>query len=794
MSLAKTQIRGSSLLLLGRGLSVTINFLAQVIIVRCLSTQDFGAFAYALSVVAFFQAFSTLGLQNAIPRFVPIYHEKKEFNKLFGTMALVVVVIGTMVVLLAATLRIVPESFYLHLTDRNAIALLSIMAFLIPIQALDSLLGSFFASLTNPKTIFFRTHVLAPGIKLIVAILLAALGSRVKFLAYGYVVGSAMGVAICIGILFSILKHQSLLQSFRLSQIRIPARELFSFSIPVLSSELVTGGMLNSIAVFLLARSYSTTEVAFYRVVVPAAALNMTVMYSFSLLYTPLAARLFARNDYAGINVLYWKTTLWMVVLSLPFFLVTFSMATPVTVFLYGARYRPSGVVLAILSLGYFFNVALGLNTQTLRVFGAVRYILVVNLLSVVAGTGLTFALIPRFGAIGAAVGTSGTLIIRNVLTHAGLRLGSKVRVFEGRYIRFYVIVSASAVALLAFQRLIHGNVYASLLIAALLSVGVVLTCSDNLEVEQTFPELLKRGPIHSVYQWRRKLSEYVGTRLFKALDAVMIASSLDAAPETNAFGQLLNRRAGAYRRIAGIVNLLARVFPGVRRGMVKLLWRSPFPFSSTGVSLIGAGSGATVFLVNSPDQDFVVKVYRRSQGRNFAGLLEVADIFRSKYNFVASWYAGLVPREHFLVLHGPALGRPVTAAIQPYIGGAKKDLLLDFSDSKLLEMTEAETEFKRQLCFFAEQTIRMHDQERKCLDFLGRNNVLVASGPDSIRIWIIDNGVFDIDHLNQRAPDTLVRIEQQITRLRKLLQRMNEAPRSVPEVSIAEQSGAAAD
>ncbi|MEK7730205.1 MAG: hypothetical protein AAB354_17485, partial [candidate division KSB1 bacterium] len=62
----RKQLRGSSLLLGGRMLSVGINFAAQVLLVRHLSTTDFGAWAYALSVVAFCQGFAVLGLDRAI--------------------------------------------------------------------------------------------------------------------------------------------------------------------------------------------------------------------------------------------------------------------------------------------------------------------------------------------------------------------------------------------------------------------------------------------------------------------------------------------------------------------------------------------------------------------------------------------------------------------------------------------------------------------------------------------------------------------------------------------------------
>src|SRR5215471_4822662 len=77
------QIRGSSLFLLGRFLSLGINFAAQVLMVRYLSTSEYGALAYALAIVAFLQPLATLGLQEALSRFVPLYQEDREYGKVF---------------------------------------------------------------------------------------------------------------------------------------------------------------------------------------------------------------------------------------------------------------------------------------------------------------------------------------------------------------------------------------------------------------------------------------------------------------------------------------------------------------------------------------------------------------------------------------------------------------------------------------------------------------------------------------------------------------------------------------
>jgi hypothetical protein len=60
----KAHIRGSSLLLFGRLLALAINLAIQVVIVRYLSKSDYGAFAYALSVIAMGSSIAVFGLDK----------------------------------------------------------------------------------------------------------------------------------------------------------------------------------------------------------------------------------------------------------------------------------------------------------------------------------------------------------------------------------------------------------------------------------------------------------------------------------------------------------------------------------------------------------------------------------------------------------------------------------------------------------------------------------------------------------------------------------------------------------
>ena len=224
----------------------------------------------------------------------------------------------------------------------------------------------------------------------------------------------------------------------------------------------------------------------------PIARLNLVVIQSFAFLFMPMAARMFANKDEDGINHLYWQSAIWITVISLPLFLATFSLAQPLTLLLFGERYAQSALVMALLAFGYFFNAALGFNSNTLRVYGKVRYIITIDFLAVVISLVLSFVLIPRYGAVGAAVGACGTLVAHNILNHIGLKFATKINLFQWRYLKVYAGVVLGTLGLVLFQRLASPPIYISLVLVGLISLVVLFISRNVLNIEQTFPELLR--------------------------------------------------------------------------------------------------------------------------------------------------------------------------------------------------------------------------------------------------------------------------------------------------------------
>jgi O-antigen/teichoic acid export membrane protein len=483
------QIRGSSLLLVGKLLSIGAKLGAQVLVVRHLSLADYGAWAYALAAIGMLGAFAHLSLDKTVSRFTSIYHQQRQIDLFFGTIVLVIGTVLVTGVLFVAGVYLLPGLF-LSMTggDQQSLALLLILIFLVPLEAIDTVLISIFATFGRARAIFLRRFVITPAVQLSVVLLLILLDADIVFLAFGYLAGALTGVGIAIWLLYQILRDNGLLGDLRTSGIKVPARELFSFSFPLMTSDWAAA-LTQASGVLVMGYFYSTEQVAFFRVVVPIAVLNQLVIKSFHALYVPSAARMFARSDLEGVNSLYWRTSIWIAVLTFPLFAATFAAATPLTVLLFGERYAESGLILAVLAIGQYVQASFGFNGATLKVLGKVRFLVAINLAAVVANLILAVLLVPPFGALGAAVTMSVTMVLHNVFKQFGLR-AAHIGAFDRSYMSPVRIICTAAAVLLVV-RLFFGSSSVILVAAAVLVSGVVVLSTKRvLRIHEVFPEV----------------------------------------------------------------------------------------------------------------------------------------------------------------------------------------------------------------------------------------------------------------------------------------------------------------
>jgi O-antigen/teichoic acid export membrane protein len=83
---------------------------------------------------------------------------------------------------------------------------------------------------------------------------------------------------------------------------------------------------------------------------------------------------------------------------------------------IYSAEFSAGGPLLAVLAAGQFINVATGSVQQLLMMSGREGWMMRTTAAAAALALALNWALIPRWGAMGAAVATASVWVIQNVM------------------------------------------------------------------------------------------------------------------------------------------------------------------------------------------------------------------------------------------------------------------------------------------------------------------------------------------------------------------------------------------
>ena len=99
-------------------------------------------------------------------------------------------------------------------------------------------------------------------------------------------------------------------------------------------------------------------------------------------------------------------------------------------------------------------------------------------------------ALVPAFGAVGAALGTATTLVVHNILKQAALQRATGIALFDGRSVALYGGIVLAAAALWAAVAVVRPPLVVGIAMAAVATLAVFRLGRDRLDVARVFPEL----------------------------------------------------------------------------------------------------------------------------------------------------------------------------------------------------------------------------------------------------------------------------------------------------------------
>ena len=436
--------RGTLFLLIATLCFVGLNFVARVILVHDLSPDQWNAFSFSLTLVAVVGAVGTLGLPSAVARSLPYASSDDERRTIVRGSLLVG---GAAAVVSAVVLWLLGPwiTSTLHFADLGP----ALLAF--PVAVGTSVAVSLIAAIfqgyedVTPNALFIQ--IVTPG--LFVGFLFAVLflppaGIDYTSALLTYVAANVVSLLLTIGYALR-----------RLPRLLSPGPgapgalgHLLRFAAPLFLVTLMA--TLTGSGDTLVLGIFHPTEVGTYSVSLTLARLLQVGVGAASYIFLPVAARLLRQKDTAAIGVTYVTVTKWMILFSLPLFLLFVFLPSRSLDFVYGPAYALVLLPLQVTVVGAFLTTAFGPAANAQVAFGQTRLLAYNAVIAVAVDFGLAFALVPSEGTTGAAIAWAAANAVYAALSLVELSLLTGVHPFRPHFVLPLLVTAVPIAAFLA--------------------------------------------------------------------------------------------------------------------------------------------------------------------------------------------------------------------------------------------------------------------------------------------------------------------------------------------------------
>ena len=390
--------KGGSIVFAGRLFTQGCRLVLAVFLARVLAAEQYGMYSLGLTVAELVAGLAALGLGTALVRFIPVFRSREDRAALWGTLQLGVGLPFLLSLLLAIALYALANPIAIRLLHEPRMAsLLRLISFLVPFLALNDMVAAATRGFRNMHYTTIAQFIVGPLAKLGLVAGIAIFGLN----AARALTAAGLAEIVVAGLLLYFLSKQIPL-GFIFQPGRRDTKELMRFSLPVYLSSLLNnfGAQLQT----LILAAFSNV----YNVGIFVLARNVTLIgelfqRSISMPSQPIFSELFAREKKQELARLCQATTRWTFALNLPLSLVALLLPGPILA-LFGGSFGVGVLVVVILSWRSIAHTATSMCAHVIDMTGHTVLKLVNSVVRIGVSVGLCLLLIPRWGAVGAAL------------------------------------------------------------------------------------------------------------------------------------------------------------------------------------------------------------------------------------------------------------------------------------------------------------------------------------------------------------------------------------------------------
>lgn len=387
-----------------------LGFITAVVLAKLLGPSGYGTYAFVIALVAFVAVPSELGIPRLAIREIAATNARKEWGLMRGFILRSHQAIGVLtVVLLAASLVVLSTSGDQIDPVRRQCMWLGVIV--VPLVSLGALRGAMLRGLRKVVIGLLPDQIIRPLALLALIALMLALGrSMTSPIAVMVAHIGAVAIAFLYGLVM-FLRNRPKELSDATPRYRTGAWLMSSIPFGLTAFLQLINGRTD---VLLLGIFREDAEVGIYRVAAQFSTMVIFGLQAVNAIQGPHIAHLYALGDMQKLQKMVTQSSRAIVATALPMVLVFIALGPFIIRTAFGEQYQASYVPMVILCVGQLVNASVGSVAWLLNMTGHERDTTGIIFVSAIVNVALNVWLVPTWGALGAAVATSATLIVLN--------------------------------------------------------------------------------------------------------------------------------------------------------------------------------------------------------------------------------------------------------------------------------------------------------------------------------------------------------------------------------------------
>jgi O-antigen/teichoic acid export membrane protein len=390
--------KGGGFLAGGNVVELVCRFVISFLLARLIAAEGYGLYDLAISAATIFAGIASLGLDDAMVRYIAIMSRRADQPGLWGTLQIGIGVSTAAGVFMGGILYFAATPIAEGMFDEPRLTpLLQMLAFVIPFLTLSNVLTGCARGFGRMDHAAFAENVVQSVVRVVLLAVLALVGLDVftAVLVFGI-----SDVASSVTLVVLLNRQFSMRRSVR-RNVRRDVRDVFSFAIPLWLSGLLNQFRKN-IETVMLGALAAVADVGVYAIVVKINLVSHIAYRSIIVSVKPVLAALFDAQDHEALGRLYTAATRWTLAMNVPFFLVTVLYPEPILL-VFGESFAAGASALVVLAVGELIVAGTGICGSIIDMAGHTRLKLINTVVWIALLLASTALLVPRWGVLGAA-------------------------------------------------------------------------------------------------------------------------------------------------------------------------------------------------------------------------------------------------------------------------------------------------------------------------------------------------------------------------------------------------------